>query len=463
MKLRVFYSRDGDCLLVIGADKKAVLADGGRASTYSKHVGKNLSQLAGEGIDLETVYVSHIDADHVEGVEKMLRDMVEWAAHEFRLTTEDGADISEPDVPNVKKPKAFWHNAFDDQIDKKKADNVSNALAASAAVFTGLTNSAPPEVRKLAAEISNLAYGERQALNISKKLRNDLLNIKLNPPAKGKVMVLNDTGALPPAITVGGMSWRIIGPTQGHLDVLEKQWDEWLASANGDLKKIEDEIAGDKSRIGNSTGEVSMIVRSRASEAENLAQAFLTSDFALSKAAKDRDGVTVPNVASLMFMVEEKKKRVLMTGDGHWKDIESGLKRQGLFDAKGNLHVDVLKMPHHGETHNISRDFLKRVTADKYLFCGISGPQNNNPEVETVEYVLDSRLKKDHQGTHAKVKSKFELFFNGSSTHPDLSPAAAGQIAKIEALLAARATPSRFKVTFLDASSFGGSFFEINV
>ena len=34
------------------------------------------------------------------------------------------------------------------------------------------------------------------------------------------------------------------------------------------------------------------------------------------------------------------------------------------------MHVDVLKMPHHGSDRNMDRAFLERITADHYVFSG---------------------------------------------------------------------------------------------
>ncbi len=38
MKLRVFQSDKGDCLLITSSDGKNVLVDGGMASSYNEHV-----------------------------------------------------------------------------------------------------------------------------------------------------------------------------------------------------------------------------------------------------------------------------------------------------------------------------------------------------------------------------------------------------------------------------------------
>ena len=55
----------------------------------------------------------------------------------------------------------------------------------------------------------------------------------------------------------------------------------------------------------------------------------------------------------------------------------------------GGLEVDLLKMPHHGSDRNVDEDFLKRVTAPKYLFTG--NGEHGNPERETFRMLAEAR------------------------------------------------------------------------
>jgi hypothetical protein len=102
---------------------------------------------------------------------------------------------------------------------------------------------------------------------------------------------------------------------------------------------------------------------------------------------------------------------VLLTGDGHWEDILKGLAHHKKFDAKGNLHVDVLKIQHHGSEHNHKVDMAERITAGNYVFCG--NGKHDNPDARVVKLVCES---------HRKVRpmDKFTLWFNCA---PDLAPA----------------------------------------
>jgi hypothetical protein len=450
MKLTVFQSMDGDCMLVTGADGKMVLADGGRRRSYSASVAAALAKLKPKEKDFEAVYISHIDADHVEGIEQMLGDLIEWGRFDFQKGQPGGADAIPPEVPRPIRPKKFWHNSFHDQVDKN-AGEIVDVMAASAAMLSALPASAPASLSRVAIEHANLATSMRQALNISSRIRKGLLNIKLNPEFEGKLMLIKNAG--PKFIKVGDMKWHVIGPGESQLKRLRHDWDKWLKTEDGAkaVEAVKEKAARDERSIGNSTAEIPTLIAQKSSAASLLAETFLKNEFALAAKVEGRDGITVPNLASLMFLVEEgtaaKRKTMLMTGDGHWRDIVDGLEKQKLFDANGNLHVNVLKIQHHGADGNMKPEFLERVTADNYVFCGIS-EEHSNPEKLVVEQVLDSRLVAAKKGSHAKVNNKFKLWFSGSPKNSDLAAGDRKHIKMIQAVVTARANPSRFSAVF---------------
>jgi hypothetical protein len=91
-----------------------------------------------------------------------------------------------------------------------------------------------------------------------------------------------------------------------------------------------------------------------------------------------------------MLLAEEGGKTVLLTGDGHAADILKGLRRHNRLDVDGRIHVDVLKVQHHGSEHNLDAAFCRAVTADHYLFCG--NGMHANPDPRVVKAIVDSRL-----------------------------------------------------------------------
>ena len=52
----------------------------------------------------------------------------------------------------------------------------------------------------------------------------------------------------------------------------------------------------------------------------------------------------------------------------------------GVLRTGGTMHVDLLKVPHHGSANNLDDDFFERITADHYVFSGDG--EHGNPERE---------------------------------------------------------------------------------
>ena len=80
---------------------------------------------------------------------------------------------------------------------------------------------------------------------------------------------------------------------------------------------------------------------------------------------------------------------MLLTGDGHGADVLRGLERARRLDRSGRIHVDVLKVPHHGSEHNLDPDFAARVTADHYVFC--ANGEHANPDLRILRALFDAR------------------------------------------------------------------------
>ncbi len=80
---------------------------------------------------------------------------------------------------------------------------------------------------------------------------------------------------------------------------------------------------------------------------------------------------------------------MLLTGDARGDKIIENLEEHGLMDDEGKIHVDLLKMPHHGSDRNVEDDFFKRVTADHYVVSGDG--RHHNPELETYRMLFKAR------------------------------------------------------------------------
>ncbi|WP_394890522.1 MBL fold metallo-hydrolase [Mesorhizobium sp. AaZ16] len=109
MKITILPSAKGDCLL-IEAGGVSILADGGMPDSYEAEVRPFLGRWAAMGNELDLVYVSHVDQDHIGGVLRMLEDTVLWRVHKHKLAT--GKPTNKPAFGEPPLVKRIWHNAF---------------------------------------------------------------------------------------------------------------------------------------------------------------------------------------------------------------------------------------------------------------------------------------------------------------------------------------------------------------
>lgn len=428
MRLTVFQAGKGDCLLLTGRDGTNVLVDGGMRDDYRTHVAGALGRLGEEGQRLELVYVSHIDQDHISGVLQLLDDVVAWRVFDFQQSR-GNSRFAQPDRPRPPAIANVWYNGFREQV-RDNAGEIEELLAAKASV---LAASHDAEDRDRAPAHSELAASIPEGLELSRRIGPEQLGIPLNKQFRGRLALVRE-GARP--VRLGGMTFSVIGPFSRDLDALRGKWDTWLREHREQLANLRRRMARDAGRLA--SGDVASLNAPLALAAGELG---------------NRARVTVPNLASLMLHVKEGRRAMLLTGDGHAREILKGLEKTGKLDRDGRIHVDVLKVQHHGAEHNTDPAFLERVSADTYVFCG--NGEHENPDLRVVRAVIDSRLGPGATGERGRRAGPFALRFNSSSRS---APRARerGHMRQVEEIVgsAERDSGGRLSSAFLDDSSF---------
>ena len=79
---------------------------------------------------------------------------------------------------------------------------------------------------------------------------------------------------------------------------------------------------------------------------------------------------SVANLSSIVALAEAGGRSMLLTGDARGDKILKGLELVGALKEGGAMHVDLLKVPHHGSANNLDDDFFERITADHYVLPG---------------------------------------------------------------------------------------------
>ena len=108
---------------------------------------------------------------------------------------------------------------------------------------------------------------------------------------------------------------------------------------------------------------------------------------------------SVPNLSSIALHVRHAGRTALLTGDARGDHLINGLEATGLLASGTNMHVDVLKLPHHGSKNNAEPSLFNRVRADHYVICA-DGIKHKHPSTETLEWMVASRDQNDRYTVH---------------------------------------------------------------
>lgn len=359
LTLEPLPAAEGDCLLLHWGtknDPRIAVIDGGPGNIYENSLRPRLEEILdnrGLGqLPIELVMVSHVDNDHIVGIKKFFR----------RLKQEVEQSLPADQRPFV--AKRLWHNTFNDILGDALDDYYKTLTASLQASVGGAPN--PQLVNRLASEFQKThgdseersreealdialvlaGHGEGRDLRDSHKFLHDAGQIApLNSPFKknGKFTLI--TAEMTPApVKIAGLEFKIAGPLEAEIKALQKQFDAYIKKKGLAIEAVLAAYA-DKS---------------------------------------------IPNLSSILCLVEKGGKRILLTGDARGDKIISGLKMAGLLDG-GTLSIDILKAPHHGSDRNVSPDFFETILADTYVFSGDG--QHGNPDRTTLQWLTDARGK----------------------------------------------------------------------
>ncbi len=420
--LEVRRARKGDCLLLHFGSKDdlgLVMIDGGPKKVYQPHLRPRLQEIKTargladeESLPVDLLMVSHVDDDHIQGILELTSELIE-AQREHQ--------------PPLVQVLSFWHNGFDDIIGHKPEELTAafRSQFGTAAASGELPEDADIEIDAPAGDLTeemvvdNLKVLASIEQGYQLRIDAERLDFPRNPEFDGKLIIASRDAT---GIDLGrGLTFTVAGPMKREVEALRKKHDQWLRDLKAKGKSPPQALAAyiDKS---------------------------------------------VPNLSSLVLVAEVQGKRMLLTGDARGDMIIQGLQLVGLLDEgdRSTMHVDLLKVPHHGSSNNLERDFFERITADHYVFSG--NGEHGNPEREALEMLLDARGRADftvhltypvrdidagreedwkkEQGKEANRKK------TGATVRPDWSP----KKQSLAALFAARRFPNE-KLRIVDAEA----------
>lgn len=220
----------------------------------------------------------------------------------------------------------LWHNSFARAIDR--SGDIQRKMES-------LGSGSLQAMDAGSAALFGVKEGNKLRVNAK------LLDVPINPGFEDDLV---SVGTAPSEIEFGNLTLKIVGPTRANLENLEEEWRAWL-------EKNEDVLT----------------------EADPLTLSKLDT--------------TVPNLSSIMVLARAHGKTMLLTGDGRGDHLIDGLREAKLL-KKGKLHVDLLKLPHHGSDANVTRDFFDTVTADIYVAS--ANGRYGNPDLATLIWIVEA-------------------------------------------------------------------------
>lgn len=308
-RVTMYPGKDGDCTVVSWGSSLSMhhmIVDLGRGDTYQA-VKKDLEGLK----QVELFVMSHVDADHIAGAIPMVRE----TASPF-------------------SPKRVWYNARPQLVSAKDRQPIVEPFSAR--------------------------QGEKLARGIVK------FNWPWNSEFASEIVSIDSAEASVPLSLPGGLSIRLLSPSDSDLVELLPHWDTELEKAK---IRTFDPDAEDADPLGPQFEPLS-----GAPDVQNLADEDYEADD------------TEANGASIAFLAEYEGRRIMLAADAHSEVLEASL--APLAEAEGGRYrIDLLKVSHHGSKANTSKRLPRLIDCTRFAFS-TNGVRHHHPDPQTIARFL---------------------------------------------------------------------------
>lgn len=231
-------------------------------------------------------------------------------------------------LPELVAIHGLWHNSF------AKAIDTGGTIQARFA--TAMASAGANSMQQAGMALNGIDEGNRLRILAHQ------LGVPINGGFPNDLICTDDA---PGSIQFDNLTLHIVGPTRTNLDALKDEWIDWLDANEPNI------VSADPRLMANA----------------------------------DR---SIPNLSSVMFIADADGKTILFTGDGRSDHLMDGLRAGGHVNAQDEMHVDLLKVAHHGSNRNATRTFFRKVTADTYVISANGHP--DNPDLSTLIWIVEA-------------------------------------------------------------------------
>ncbi len=389
LRVDMLPAAHGDCLWIEwpdGATTRRILIDGGPRGTYH-HLYDRIAALGTDDRHFELLIITHIDADHIEGILRLLR--------------EETLGVTFGDV---------WFNGWD-QIEDIDDEHDPDYL--------------------------NVNHGQMLTALLTKLEGDGALT--WNAAFDRKAAMYRD-GAAPIALA-GGVNIHVVGPIKERLVDLREHWHKVLnkAGKGKDTATWLSEVYNTKRYRGLSDAappdqSTSMKPEQPDGEHDPNYMGFVapppdpdavpyvpTPDITGDNMTADTDDSTA-NASSIAIVLTLGAKAILLAGDAYADDLVHTLSTLDLPRTAGRLDLDAFKLPHHGSIRNLSAQLVEAIQCRDFL-VSTNGNSFNHPHRQALELIVDARPNRgaprfhfnyrtdDSEVATARLEGKAELHY----------------------------------------------------
>jgi hypothetical protein len=304
-RIKLLPALHGDCIWIEYGDTAStrhVLIDGGPLGAFDA-LRAHVESLPAEAREVELLVVTHIDADHIDGIVKLLRH------------PELGLKCNE-----------VWFNGW---------PQLERSLAGGSAASAG------------GGELERGAMSGG-ALDLTLVRR----GLAGNDRFHGYAAFVPDAGELPRARLPGGLVITLLSPTAEKLRALRATWLATFEALGG--------TPGDEAFIG------ARLDRDRRFRGEGAVPALPGGLDEAADAATALDAA-VANGSSLAFVAEYEGRRCALLGDAHALPVQQALGRMARERGEEPLRLDAVKVSHHGSDGNTTTLLLQKMACRNFL------------------------------------------------------------------------------------------------
>ena len=343
IKLKMYPAKNGDAFL-IDASGVHILIDAGYESTFTDYIISDLTRISQAGDKLNLVVSTHIDTDHIGGINK------------FILLNGFSGERNIIEVDDI------WHNSLHSISPSTASPDAPQDIALLQSVSRkGIQTSNKQAINQI---------GVKQGLSLARKLRKFAYTWN---SGNGRTCINN---LYPPLHLPHGVRLQVLNPSVERLEAL-RDW--WLR----EMRRLGYRGNGNADEVTEDAYETWCC---------SVCQPEQALPKPISAPAYRRLGdiytpdTSITNASSIALALYTNELSGLFLGDARAEDILEELKRT---NPHTKTHLfDVIKIAHHGSVHNTSTELLAHIDAPYFLISS-DASKHSHPDFEVLTEIVD--------------------------------------------------------------------------